>query len=129
MSSKLFVLTIAAALFASGSALAHSSKSEKGATLVLNVGPADTEIWIDGQKKGSAEKVKEVSLSPGTHDLDFKHKGDEHTDQVKLKKGQKVTFTWKFQDDKPTASPFDDGTGPAPEAQPDAPPKAPATSP
>lgn len=128
MSSKLLVLTAIAAMAFSGSALARSSKSG-GATLVLTVGPADTEIWIDGQKKGTADKVKEVSLSPGTHDLDFKHKGDEHTDQVTLKKGQKVTFTWKFQDDKPKANPFDDGTGPAPEAQPEAQPQAPATTP
>ena len=128
MKRSLSWLSAAALMMVGGTALAHSSKSEKGgAKLVLEVGPPDTEVWIDGQKKGTADKVKEVSLSPGTHDLDFKHKGDEHTDQVSLKKGQRVTFTWKFEDDKPKASPFDDGSGDSPSQAPAQAPQGAAT--
>lgn len=92
-----------ALLLSSGSALAKGKPAAKGgdAKLVLKVGPEDTEIFVDGQKKGTAEKVKEISLSPGQHILTLKHKGDEHEDQVTLKKGQKTTFEWKFEDDRP----------------------------
>jgi hypothetical protein len=113
MKRTLSWVAAAAVICASGAALARGKAEKGGSKLVLQIGPPDTEIWVDGQKKGTADKVKEISLSPGTHDLDFKHKGDEHTDQVTIKKGQRLTFTWKFEDDKPKARPFDDSTGDA----------------
>ena len=117
MKRTLSFICAAAMLLASSAALAKGRSDKSGSKLVLKIGPPDTEIWVDGEKKGTADKVTELALSPGTHQLDLKHKGDEHIDQVVIKKGQKLSFAWKFEDDKPKASPFDDGTEapPAPE--------------
>lgn len=95
-----WILTAALVASTGGTALAHK-KHVKATKLVLKVAPPDTEIWVDGQKKGTADKVTSLELKPGTHNLDFKHKGDEHTDQVTLKKGATTTFQWKFEDDRP----------------------------
>lgn len=101
----LSLLFAGALLLVSGTALAKGKGKGGGkaadAKLVLKVAPPDTEVWIDGQKKGTADKVKEINLSAGAHIVNLKHKGDEHEDQVILKKGVKTTFEWKFEDDRP----------------------------
>jgi hypothetical protein len=110
------LITMAAAmsmLAGGGTALAKGTKVDAGAKagttkLLLKVGPEDTEIWVDGQKKGTAEKVKELSLTPGPHEVVLKHHGDERSDQVVLKKGATTTFEWKFEDDRPKPNPTDE---------------------
>lgn len=98
----LSLIAAGALLLASGTALAKGKGGSKAADakLILKVTPSDTEVWIDGQKKGTADKLKELNLSAGPHVVNLKHKGDEHEDQVILKKGQKTTFEWKFEDDR-----------------------------
>lgn len=116
------VFAAAAMLALSASALAQkSAKAEKGgsAKLVLKVSPPDTEIIVDKAPRGTAAKVKEIALPPGKHVVSLKHKGDEHEDQVTLKKGVATTFEWKFEDDRPKPSvPEDDQAGTPMEAPP-----------
>ena len=109
--NRLVSFALAAALLVPATAQAKGSKaSEKAGSckLKLDVGPPDTEIWIDGAKKGTAEKLKEVMLAPGNHELVLKHKGDERSDQVTLKKGATTSFQWKFEDDQKPATTDDD---------------------
>ncbi|MBS2030897.1 MAG: PEGA domain-containing protein [Deltaproteobacteria bacterium] len=120
-------LLVPAAAQAKGAAKAADKAG--GCKLKLDIGPPDTEIWIDGQKKGTAEKLKEVSLSPGNHELVLKHKGDERSDQVTLKKGATTSFQWKFEDDRPKPPPSDDDAQQAAAPGGDAPAQAPSDSP
>jgi hypothetical protein len=121
------VVAAGAVLMLTGAAQAQkAAKAEKGgsARLVLKVTPGDTEVFVDKNRKGTAEKLKEMALPPGKHIVTLKHKGDEHEDQVTLKKGVATTFEWKFEDDRPKAAvPDDDQAGqpmdaPAPETAP-----------
>ena len=98
-----------------------ASSGGKKTILILNVGPDPTDVYIDGKKRGTSDKVKEVAVEPGAHIVRLVHSGDEHEDQVILKKGQSVKFEWKFEDDRPKpAQPEDDAAG---DAAKDAPPK------
>jgi len=106
--NRVISFALAAALLAPATALAKGKADAGGCKLKLDVGPPDTEIWIDGQKKGTAEKLKELSLSPGNHEIVLKHKGDERSDQISLKKGATTNFQWKFEDDRPKPPPPDD---------------------
>jgi hypothetical protein len=128
---KRIVGVMAAGAVLMGMAVARAEKAPRGekggsARLVLKVSPGDTEVFVDKNRKGTAEKMKEIALPPGKHIVTLKHKGDEHEDQVTLKKGVATTFEWKFEDDRPKAAvPDDDQAG-----QPmDAPAPAPAPTP
>jgi hypothetical protein len=108
MSRGLWLGVATVVLLASGPALADN-KGGKKATLVLKVGPDPTEIFVDEKKKGTSDKVHELSLDPGPHIVKLVHNGDEHEDQVILKKGTTTTFEWKFEDDRPKPA-TDDGS-------------------
>lgn len=90
------VVAFSAPALAHGRVVAAADKAE----LVLEVAPGSTEVYVDGQKKGTGEALKQLTLAPGPHVLRLVHDGDEHEDQVTLEAGKKVTFSWKFQDDK-----------------------------
>jgi hypothetical protein len=95
---------MAGALLASAAPALAADKApaaSKRTALVLKVEPGDTEVWVDGKKRGTAEKVKELPLDPGNHIVKLVHKGDEREDQVTLKRGVLTTFEWKFEDDRP----------------------------
>jgi hypothetical protein len=140
-----FLRYVAAAALLSSSAPAFAGKADKAAAsggkktvLVLNIGPDPTEIYVDGKKKGTSDKIKELPLEPGNHVVRLVHGGDEHEDMVTIKKGQSLKFEWKFEDDKPKPATPDEGAeapkeeapkqeAPKPEAAPekDTPPDAP----
>jgi hypothetical protein len=101
--------TLVASLLTAGALLASAvpalaadkAPAAKHTALRLKVEPGDTEVWIDGKKKGTAEKLKEIPMDPGTHIVKLTHKGDEREDQVILKRNVVTTFEWKFEDDRP----------------------------
>lgn len=71
------------------------------AVLTLDVQPSDTVIKVDGQRKGTAEKVTKVKLTPGRHLLRFERKGEAHEEEVRMKSGEARTFKWAFEGGAP----------------------------
>ena len=104
MRASLLVLALVAL---SSPAQAGEPKAPKGATaqLVLKISPPDDEVFVDGDRKGTAAKVHEVPVTPGTHDVTVKYKGDEHTREVTLKRNQSSTLEWAIEESKPMAEP------------------------
>jgi hypothetical protein len=71
------------------------------AKLVLKISPPEAEVFVDGERKGTAGKVHEVPVAPGTHEVTVKYKGDEHTREVALKRNQSSTIEWAIEESKP----------------------------
>lgn len=98
-------LTVASAPAAARNKLVAATDK---AQLVLDIQPATTQVYVDGQKRGTGDAVKHLTLTPGPHIVRLVNAGDEHEDQVVLRAGQKTTFTWKFEDDRQSAQAPDD---------------------
>ncbi len=68
--------------------------------LKVEVQPDGAVFFIDGKKKGTGAKKVTLTLPPGRHTVKVVHKGDEHQEDVHLKKGEVKLFTWAFEDDR-----------------------------
>jgi hypothetical protein len=102
-----FVVAGLLLLASASTALAADAKPPKGATakLILKISPPDAEVFVDGDRKGTASKVTEVPVTPGTHEVTVKYKGDEHTREVVLKRNQNSTIEWALEESTPMADP------------------------
>ncbi len=100
-------LVVLALVTASPAVYAGAPKAPKGATakLLLKIAPADAEVFVDGDRKGKAGKVHELPVTPGTHEVTVKYKGDEHTREVTLKRNQSSTLEWTLEESTPMAEP------------------------
>jgi hypothetical protein len=76
------------------------SGAPKKTQLVLEVKPAEAIVYVDGKKKGTAAKAITLTVTPGKHVIKVTHKGDEHQEEVVVKKGEVRTWQWAFEDDR-----------------------------
>ncbi|MHB8878202.1 MAG: hypothetical protein ACYC8T_31285 [Myxococcaceae bacterium] len=81
-------------------ALVALSGAPKKTQLKLEVNPDAAVVYVDGKKKGTGAKDITLTLTPGKHLLKVTHKGDEHQEQVVVKKGEVRTWQWAFEDDR-----------------------------
>jgi PEGA domain len=65
--------------------------------LTIEVTPAETQVFIDGKKKGDGSKPIVVKLQPGEHVIRLTHKGDAHEEAVMVKSAEKKKWTWTFE--------------------------------
>ena len=73
--------------------------------LTLEVKPAETIIFVDGKRVGDASKPRTLKLKAGPHEVKLTYKGDSHTDEVVVKAGEKLTWRFTFEDDRPPSQP------------------------
>lgn len=75
-------------------------------TLIIEVAPEDTVVFVDGKKKGTGAKpITLKNISPGAHIIKLQRKGESHEDQVILKAGEKKTWKWAFEGSGPPPKP------------------------
>lgn len=67
------------------------------AQLTVELKPPETELIVDGKKKGKGTKALVLKLAPGKHVLRVVYKGDAHEEEIVLKAGQKQTWKWEFE--------------------------------
>lgn len=70
---------------------AHAKSETK---LVLDVKPADVEVYLDDKKLGPASKTYTVTVKPGAHQVKLTRKKDRVEEPVTVNKGE--TKTWHF---------------------------------
>jgi hypothetical protein len=81
-------------------AVALSAAPNAKTQLKIEVKPSVAVIYLDGKKLGSGDKVHMVNVKPGTHALRVVYRGDEHSEEVLVKKDQVLTWKWSFEDEK-----------------------------
>ncbi len=67
------------------------------AQLTIEVAPPESELFVDGKKKGKAKKPFVLKLAPGRHEIKVVYKGDSHSEEIALKAGEKKTWKWEFE--------------------------------
>jgi hypothetical protein len=69
--------------------------------LKVEIQPPAAVLFVDGKKKGTgAKKQYLLTVTPGRHTMKVTHKGDEHQEDVFVKKGEVKLWTWAFEDDR-----------------------------
>ncbi len=90
-------LTLGLSLGAAPKAVAPGSGKTQ---LKVEIQPAAAVLYLDGKKKGTGAKKHLFTVPPGRHTVKVTHKGDEHQEDVFVKKGEVKLFTWAFEDDR-----------------------------
>jgi hypothetical protein len=80
----------------------------KASQLKFDVKPATAVIYVDGIKKGTGASVHQLKLAPGRHIIKIVNRRDEHEEELTLKPGQTVAWSWTFEDDRTTTPKSDD---------------------
>ena len=71
-------------------------------TLIIEVSPEDTVVMVDGKKKGTGAKPITIkNINPGRHVIELKRKGEGHSEEIDIKKGEKKTWKWAFEGSGP----------------------------
>jgi hypothetical protein len=84
--------------------------------LKIEVKPETAVLFVDGVRRGTGAKPHTIRVEPGRHDLKVVNKGDEHQEQISVKKGETKQWSWAFEDDRPQkkAAEPDPSTDPEP---------------
>jgi hypothetical protein len=77
----------------------------KPTRLKLDVKPETCVIYVDGKKRGTAAKPLLVDVTPGKHAIKVENGKDSVEDVAVVKKGDTLTWTYEFTDDRPGKSP------------------------
>ena len=75
---------------------APSSKTQ----LKIEVQPDSAVLYVDGKRKSAGGKKLTLTLQPGRHHIKVVNRGDQHEEDVAIKKGEVKTYTWAFEDDR-----------------------------
>lgn len=86
---------LALALVAS---LALSAPPAKKTQLLLDIKPAEVVVFIDGKRRGRADKVKVVPVKAGMHLIKLQRGKDQHQEPVRVKDGESVRWEFAFED-------------------------------
>lgn len=73
--------------------------------LKIEVKPETAVLYVDGVRRGRGNKPHVIRVEPGRHELKVTNKGDEHQEQISVKKGETKQWSWAFEDDRPQKSP------------------------
>ncbi len=95
------MVTLALALAASLAASPAPTASGTRSYLKIEVKPETAVLYVDGVRRGTGAKPHTVRVEPGRHELRVVNKGDEHQEQISVKKGETKQWAWAFEDDRP----------------------------
>jgi hypothetical protein len=70
-------------------------------TLTIEVSPEDTQVFVDGKKKGTGAKAVTMPIKPGKHVIKVSRKGEGHEEDIEVKAGEKKTWKWAFEGSPP----------------------------
>jgi PEGA domain len=71
-------------------------------TLIIEVQPEDTVVYVDGKKKGTGAKAVTIKNIPaGRHIIKVQRKGEGHEEEIVIKNGEKKTWKWAFEGSPP----------------------------
>lgn len=84
---------------------AHLLLGAGPAVVTIEVKPPDSEVLVDGAKKGKGDKPIVVKLKAGKHVVRVVHKGDAHEEELEVKAGEKKTWKWEFTGVEPSKGP------------------------
>jgi PEGA domain len=77
--------------------------------LTLDVKPAGVEVKVDGKRVGTSGKALAVNVKPGKHLVRLSYKGDAHEEEIAVKAGQNMTYSWEFSGSEPSKPNGEDG--------------------
>ncbi|HZH02574.1 MAG TPA: PEGA domain-containing protein [Myxococcaceae bacterium] len=82
--------------------------------LKVEIKPEAAVLYVDGTRRGTGSRPHTLSVEPGRHLIRVVHKGDEHQEEVKVKRGETKVWAWAFEDDKPSSPANEPGGDPEP---------------
>ena len=62
------------------------------------VTPSAVVVYLDGKKLGEAGSLTVTEAKPGKHEIKLVNGGDETEIEIKVNKGQILTFTYEFEE-------------------------------
>lgn len=96
------MVTLALALAASlATSSGPSASAGTKSFLKIEVKPETAVLYVDGVRRGTGVKPHTIRVEPGRHALRVVNKGDEHQEQISVKKGETKQWAWAFEDDRP----------------------------